>query len=177
MLIKAFLGIAVLLGLFFIYVTTREGHFRYERSGLIKASPGEIFPYISNLRLGEQWSPYEKADSNLKKKFIGPDAQVGSKMEFLGDRKSGSGSLEILKIIPNETVEFRLIMTAPMKADNIVRYNLREESGGTRFTWEMEGDGGFMGKLMTLLIDCEKMVADQFTVGINNLKALVEGKK
>jgi hypothetical protein len=41
----------------------------------------------------------------------------------------------------------------------------------------MSGNGGFMGKLMTILIDCEAMVGDQFNAGIASLKALVEGQK
>lgn len=31
-----------------------------------------------------------------------------------------------------------------------------------------------MGKLMTTLIDCEKMVTDEFEKGFQNLKAVVE---
>ncbi len=45
---------------------------------------------------------------------------------------------------------------------------------GVEMTWSMSGDGGFLGKLIGVFIDCEKMVKDQFVVGIKNLKVIVE---
>lgn len=177
MIKKTGLGVLVFIILFFGYVSTRSGHFSYQRSGVIKSTSEVIFPYISNFRLGGEWSPYEKIDPNMKKTFLGPDAQVGSVMEFEGNSDAGSGKLELLKIVPNELVEIKLTMTKPFYAENIVRYTLQSDDGGTRFTWSMSGDGGFLGKLMTLLIDCEKLVGDQFELGITNLKTLIESKK
>jgi hypothetical protein len=176
MLVKIILGVLVAVVVFLAYVTTREGKFHYERSGVIQASKEQIFPYISNLRLGGQWSYYEKADPEMKKTYHGEDGQVGSKMEF-ESKTGGSGSLEILKIIPNESVQLRLIMTAPFKGANLIDYKLTPEAQGTRFNWVMSGDGGFMNKLMTVFMDCEKMVGDQFSQGIDNLKVLMESKK
>ena len=40
----------------------------------------------------------------------------------------------------------------------------------------MSGDGGFMGKLINIFIDCEKMVTADFETGIKTLKDLVEKK-
>ena len=169
------LGFLVLAVVFFIYVATRDGKFRYERSGVIKATPETIFPYISNLKLGGQWSPYEKKDPNMKKVFSGPEDQPGGKMEFEGNKDVGSGSIQLLKVIPNQRVDLHLQMIKPFKADNLVEYTLTPEAeGSTRFTWTMSGDGGFMGKLVVVMIDCEKMVADEFTRGIENLKNLIE---
>jgi hypothetical protein len=176
MFIKIILGLIVVVIGFLAYVATRDGKFRYERSGLIKASPEKIFPYISNLRLGGEWSYYEKADPNMKKSYSGEDGKVGSKMEF-ESQKGGSGSIEILNMTPNQSVDLRLIMTAPFKGDNLIHYSLTPEAQGTRFTWTMSGDGGFMSKLMTVFIDCEKMVGDQFSQGIQNLQTLMESQK
>lgn len=172
MILKIVLGIVIALGLFLGYVATRDGKFIYERSGVISAPAEKIFPYLSQFKLGGQWSPYEK-DIEMPKTYGGTEGAVGSWMQF-GPSKSGSGRLEILEIAKNEMVKLRLHMTAPFEVDNVVIYRLVPESKGTRFTWTMEGDGGFMGKLMTTLIDCEKMVGGQFTEGINNLKTLVE---
>ncbi len=68
-------------------------------------------------------------------------------------------------------------MIKPFRGENLIQYKLTPEGSGTRFSWTMSGDGGFMGKLMTVIIDCEKMIAGQFTEGINNLKAVVEAQK
>ena len=169
--------VVVILVVFIGFVMSRPSHFNYERSGVINAPAEKIFPYISNFKLGGEWSPYEKVDPNMKKVYSGTDGQVGSVMEFDGNKEAGSGKLEILNIVPNQSVEIKLTMTKPFFAENIVHYKLSPEGEGTRFTWSMSGENGFLGKLIGVLIDCEKMVADQFVVGINNLKALVEAQK
>ena len=177
MLKKIGIGVLAALVLFFGYVATRDGKFRYERSGVINATPEQIFPYLSQFKLGEKWSPYEKIDPNMKKTFSGTDGQAGAVMEFEGNSDAGSGKLELLSLVPNQTVDIKLTMTKPFHAENLIQYSLTPEAQGTKFTWAMSGDGGFLGKLMTVVIDCEKMIGDQFNQGIANLKTVVESNK
>lgn len=176
MALKVALVIVGAIGVFLIYVSTRDGKFHYERNGLIAAAPDAIFPYIRDLRKGDLWSPYSKIDPNMRSTFSGPEGEVGAVMEFEGNQQAGSGKIEILRIVPNELVELKLTMKKPFRAENIVQYRLTPEAGGTRFSWSMQGDGGFIGKLMNTLIDCEEMVAGSFSEGIQNLKTLVEGQ-
>ncbi len=171
------LVVLALVVLFVGYVASRDGKFHYERSGVINASAEKIFPYLIDFHLGQQWSPYEKMDPNMKRNFIGTAGQPGSIMEFDGNKDVGAGKLELLKVQPNDLVQIRLTMIRPFKGENLIEYKLTPEGSGTRFTWSMSGDGGFMGKLMAVLIDCEKMLGDQMTSGINNLKAVVESQK
>ena len=173
---KILAALALLLIGFVVYVQTRPAEFRYERSGIIQASPEVIFPYLNQFKLGNEWSPYSKKDPNMQFVFSGPEAGAGSKMEFKGNRDVGSGELEILKSETNASVELRLTMKEPIAGENTVFYTLTPEGTGTRFTWAMSGKGGFISKLMTVLIDCEKMVAGDFEVGIQNLKTLIESK-
>lgn len=175
---KILIGIVAVLVVFLGYVSTREGQFNYSRSGVINAPAEKIFPYLSDFSKGGEWSPYEKIDPNMKKTITGAPAQVGHAMDFEGNSDAGSGRLEMLRVVPNELVEIKLIMTKPVHAENIVTYKLTPEAGGgTRFTWSMSGDGGFLTKLISVFIDCEKMIAGQFEVGINNLKTLIEAQK
>ena len=177
MILKITISLVIILVIFLGYVSTRSSEFDYVRSGVIKASPEEIFPYISNLRKGELWSPYEKLDPNMKKTFNGVDGTVGSSMDFEGNRDAGSGRLEIMNIVPNQSVELKLTMTEPIKVENVVIYTLTSENDGTRFSWSMKGDSGFLGKLVGVFIDCEKMLAGQFSEGIENLKNYIEKNK
>jgi uncharacterized protein YndB with AHSA1/START domain len=174
MVINIIVGLVIILGIFAFYVSKQPKQFTYERSGLIMAPAEKIFPYLSNFKLGHLWSPYEQADPNMVKAFNGIDGAVGSSMDFKGNNKAGSGRLEIMSLDPNKRVKIKLTMTAPIKAENFVIYTLTPEAGGTRFSWSMEGNSNFIGKLMTVVIDCEKMVAGQFSKGIENLKKVVE---
>ena len=166
----------VLIGLLFLlilYVATRDGKFHYERSGVIQAPPEVIFPYLSDFHKGQEWSPYVQMDPKMKVTFTGDGAKVGSSFDWEGN-KSGSGRPEFTKITPPELVELKLTMFKPFKAENQVRYRLSPEEGGTRFSWSMSGEAGFLGKLMEVFMDCEKMAAKPFTDGINNLKRIIE---
>ncbi len=176
MIKKILLGLLVIILIFLGYVSTREGKFRYEYSEVIHAPADKVFEMMSDFKKGSLWSPFERVDPTMKKTYLGTDGQVGSVLEFDGNKEAGSGKLEMLKLVPNEAVDIRLIMTKPFKADNLIEYRLKPEGDGTRFTWSLSGDGGFPNKLITLFIDCEKMVVDQFKKGIANLKPLVETK-
>lgn len=174
---KILLAIAVILVLFLGYVSTKPSKFHYEKSGIIIAPPEKVFPYLISFKLGKEWNPFDQRDPNIKRTFLGEDSQVGSKMEFEGNSDAGAGSLELLNLVPNELAEIRLLMTKPMAADNIIQYKLKAVEGGSEFTWAMSGDGGFIGKLFCTFIDIDKMMQDQFTIGIENLKKVVENKQ
>lgn len=169
--------IAMVVGAFVLlflgYVLTRPSSFRYERSGKIQAPTEAIFPYLSDLKKGAEWSPYEKMDPNMKKSFTGPDGQVGAAEDF-ESKEAGSGRLEMTKIVPNERVEIKLTMTSPFPSENLVTYTLAPEDGATKFTWSMSGENGFLGKLLSVFIDCDKLIGGQFEDGIAALKTLVE---
>lgn len=174
MVLKILAGIVAVVILFLGYVATRDGHFKYERSGVINAKPEVVYPYVSQFKLGQQWSPYEK-DPDTKRTFGGAEGQAGSFEEF-DSKQMGTGRIEITSAVPNQQVDLRLQMYKPFSADNHVVYILAPEGEGTRFTWTMEGDGGFMSKLMATLINCDKMIGGQFEEGIANLKRIVEKK-
>lgn len=175
MLTSILLGFGALLAILFLYIGTRSGRFRYVRSGLMKAPPEKIYPYLCDFRLGAEWSPYEKTDKTMKKQFWGEFGQIGSVMIFEGNTNSGAGRIEILRMVPNESVDLRLTMKRPFEAENLVRYELKREAEGTRFTWIMQGEGGYMSKVINFFVDCEKLVAGQFEVGIAQLKFLLDG--
>lgn len=173
MLKKILIAIVALLCAFLAFVATREGKFHYERSGVIQASPEKIFPYLISFQKGQEWSPYTKADPQMKISYSGTEGALGSVMQFESNQ-AGSGHLELVGMLANKSVDIRLVMAKPFAADNQVHYSLEPVEGGTKFTWAMDGEGGFMGKLISVVINCEKMVGDQFSEGIANLKKLVE---
>lgn len=174
MLIYILSGIVIVLGLFLAYASMKPKEFHFERSGVINASPEKIFPYISQLKLCGMWSTYEMRDPTMKKSYSGTDGAPGATMTFDGKSSSGTGRIEIISVKPNELAEFRLVMTKPFACDNIIRYSLKKENNGTRFTWSMDGENKFINKIMITLIDCDKMLDKDMNEGINNLKKITE---
>lgn len=173
MIRKISLGLLVLVVGFLIYVAFQKSEFHYEQSGVIAAAPDKVFPYISYLQLASKWSPFEPANSNMKKTYTGDDGHAGATMEFDGDNKAGSGRLEVLDVIENERVDLKLTMLKPIKAENTIRYTLTPVEGGTQFTWSMSGKTDFIGKLMGVIMNPEKFMEAQLQEGIQNLQNLL----
>jgi hypothetical protein len=68
----------------------------------------------------------------------------------------------------------RLLMIKPIAADNRVTFMLEPEGEATRVTWAMDGGVPFVGKLIHLVINMDKMVGNDFESGLADLKALAE---
>jgi uncharacterized protein YndB with AHSA1/START domain len=174
MAIKILAGVVVAIVAFLGFASMRPADFRYERSGVINAPPEKIYPFLSDFNLGSQWNPYEEKDLNMKKSYSAEQGRVGSSMSWEGNNQVGSGRLEITRLEPNDSVDIRLTMTEPMNMSHNVHYKLEPIESGTRFTWWQEGQNNIIGKVMTVVIDCDKMFGEDMEKGIAKLKKVVE---
>lgn len=156
------------------YASTRPDAFSIERSTVIAAPPSTVFPMIDSLKRMNEWNPFVQPDPNIKIAYWGPDMGVGAGHSWDGNGQVGKGTIEIIESQPNSNVAMRLRMVKPMAADNRVTFELQPATEGTRVTWRMQGRQPFIGKIMTLVIDCDVMVGKQFEKGLAALKALAE---
>ena len=65
-------------------------------------------------------------------------------------------------------------MIKPFEANNVVEYTLQPKGGSTEVTWAMQGQTPFLGKVVHVLLDMDKMVGADFEAGLTKLKALAE---
>ncbi|MCC6779598.1 MAG: SRPBCC family protein [Hyphomicrobiales bacterium] len=172
--------LAVIIAGILAYAATRPDRFAVERSIVIAAPAETIFPFINDLRSFNSWNPFDKKEG-IKGDFSGPPAGKGARYSF-DSRRAGTGSIEIIDTAPPTRVSMRLLMSKPMAADNRVTF-LLEPLGGpaadpvakqTRVTWRMEGASPFIGKLVQVFLDMDKMVGGEFATGLADLKALAE---
>lgn len=47
---------------------------------------------------------------------------------------------------------------------------------GSQVSWAMSGTCNYIGKLVGIFINADKMIGGDFATGLANLKSLVEGK-
>jgi hypothetical protein len=99
---------------------------------------------------------------------------VGSAYTWSGNREVGEGTMTIIETKPGELVRARMDFRKPFAATNTVDFTFVPEGHHTLVGWSMYGPNNFMGKAISLFIDCDKMCGDQFSKGLQNLKALVE---
>lgn len=151
--------------------------FKITRTGIIASPASAIFPHINNLQNWNAWSPWAKLDPNAKNVFEGPAEGLDAKMSWAGNSKVGVGSMTIMESRADEFIRFKLEFQKPMQATNSSEFTFAPEGDKTTVTWTMTGTNNFMGKVMGMLMNCDKMVGGQFEKGLADLKAIVELQK
>ena len=86
----------------------------------------------------------------------------------------GKGSSTIIESIPNERVRFQLDFVEPFAGTSFAEFSFKPDGQNTLVTWSMNGDNNFVGKAISLVIDCDKMIGEQFEQGLANLQGVVE---
>ena len=172
MLPTILIAIAAIILLFAIFVSTRPSDFRISRTGRISAPPDVVFENVNDLHKWEAWSPWAKMDPNAKSTFAGPIAGPGSSMEWNGNNKVGAGRMTIEDSRVNERIQIKLEFFKPFKATNTAEFTFKPEGGQTSVTWTMSGKNNFMGKAMSMVMNCDKMIGGQFEQGLANLNSV-----
>jgi hypothetical protein len=172
------IALAVAIAAALVYAAIQPDTFRVIRSIVIAAPPDRIFPLINDLHAQSSWSPFEK-DPNMKRTHSGAPAGKGAIYEWDGNRNVGAGRIAITDSVPPSCVSLALDMSRPFAAHNIVDFILEQKGSATnapstQVTWAMQGRQPFVAKVMSLFINCDKMVGSQFEEGLAKLKALVE---
>ncbi len=168
------IGIVVAIATLLVYASTRPDTFSVARSLSIKALPEKILPLIDSPRAFNSWNPFLAKDPATKLTYRGPARGVGAAHDWDGNSKVGRGSVEVIASQPPANVVMRLDMIKPMKASNRVEFTLVPQGTATTVTWAMSGRQPLMAKVMTVFIDCDKMVGGEFEKGLASLKVLAE---
>lgn len=175
-LLLGLLGVAAFaIAALLAYAATRPDVFRVERSVTIAAAPDAIRPLINDMQRFNTWNPFNKKDPSMKGSYRGPTAGPGAAFDFDGNQNIGKGSLQIVEPTGPNRVSMTLDMTAPMETHNLIDFTLApQDAGRTKVTWAMQGATPFIGKVMGVIFDMDKMVGGDFEAGLAELKTLAE---
>ena len=168
-------GILLLAGVAGILIAAAfaPDKFRIQRSARIDAQPARIYPLINDMAGFNRWNPFARKDPAMLGSYRGPAQGLGAGYSFKG-AKSGEGSIEIVDTKPGREVVMRLDMLRPFAAHDLITFTLAPLADATQVTWAMEGDVPFIGKILHLFLNMDKMVGGDFEAGLANLKSLAE---
>ncbi len=169
-----FLIAALVLVLFLVYVSRRPSSFRYVRSATISAPASAVFPHVNDFHKWEAWSPWEKLDPATRKIYSGSAFGVGANYAWQGNSKVGSGHMTIIESRPSEFIRITIEFIKPMKATNTIEFTFAESGNQTVLAHSMFGCNSFLGKLMGLFMDMDKMIGTQFEKGLQSIKEIAE---
>ena len=166
--------LAVLIAVILIYAATRPDTFRIERSTNIKAPPEKIFPLINGFHQWEAWSPWEKIDPAVKRRYSGADSGKGAVYAWQGNKDIGQGRMEIIESTPSSNVVIKIHFIKPFDAHNTIEFTLERRGDTTKVTQAMYGSSPFISKLMGLFFSMDEMVGEKYEEGLASLKAIAE---
>ena len=167
--------VVALVVIFLIVAVTRPAFFRVERSAAISAPPMALFEQVNDHRKFAVWNPFMKLDPNVKNTYSGPESGVGAVCSWDGNRDIGAGSATITDSKPGELVRMRMDWKRPMEGIATVDFTFKPQADKTLVTWAMYGKNNFMGKVVSVFIDCDKMCGPQFEQGLADLGKVVTG--
>ncbi len=172
LIVVAILAVAVIGVL--LLASTKPDTFRVTRAATIKAAPDKIYPLIADFHRWTAWSPYENKDPAMKRTYGGTPGAVGQTYAWSGDKNIGVGSMTLTEVAPSSKIALKLDFISPFEAHNTVVFSLTPQADGTTVTWDMQGPTPFIGKIMHVFINMDKMVGSDFEVGLVNLKSTAE---
>lgn len=165
--------IIVLIAAILIFAATKPDDLHVKRTVWIKAPPEKIFPLINDFHAWGLWTPYNK-DPAMKKTYGGAASGVGATYAWDGNKEVGKGSISITESVPNTRIAFNLDMLKPFEGHNKVVINLQASDGGTQVTWALHDKTPYMGKVMSVFMNMDKLIGTDFEVGLANLKTICE---
>jgi len=170
LLIAAILAVGVVL----LLAAGKPDEFRLERKAVIHAKPGKILSLIEDFHAWSIWSPWEDVDPAMKRTYSGSATGVGARYAWEGNRKVGSGKMEITEVQAASRVKVKLDFLKPFEAHNTAEFSLVQNGETTEATWAMYGPNRFFAKVMHVVFDMDKMVGKDFEKGLARLKTAAE---
>lgn len=157
-----------------IYAATKPDTLRVQRATSIKAPPDKIFALINDFNAWGAWSPYEKKDPAMKRTRSGAPIGKGAVYEWDGNKDVGKGRMEIVDTSPPSKITIKLDFEKPFEGHNIVDFTMEPKGDSTNVTWAMQGRSPYFAKVIGVFINMDRMIGQDFEVGLANLKALAE---
>ena len=174
MLKKLVILIVVLIAGLFGYAYTKPDAMHVERVTTIKAPAGKVFALVNDFRQWPQWSPWEQLDPQMKRTLSGAAAGPGAVYEWEGNSDVGKGRMEITNASEPDNVTIKLDFLEPYEGHNITQFMLQPSGDQTTVRWTMDGPSPFMMKVMSVFMNMDKMIGDDFDKGLASLKSVAE---
>jgi uncharacterized protein YndB with AHSA1/START domain len=166
--------IVLLIAVVLILAALKPDTFRVARTTRIRAPAEKVFALINDFNRWVAWSPWEKMDPALQRIYSGPVSGKGSVYEWKGNKKVGEGRMEILESSPASRIAIKLDFIKPFEAHNTAEFTFMPQGDETGVTWTMQGSTPFIGKIMHVFVDMDRLIGKDFEAGLANMKAAAE---
>jgi hypothetical protein len=174
MIKKIAIVIVALVAAVLLYAATKPDELHVERTATIAAPAGRIYTLVADFHNWTSWSPYEKRDPAMKRTYSGAPSGKGAVYQWDGNNDVGAGRMEIIDTAMPSNVVIKLDFIKPFEGHNVARFTMEPSGDSTRVTWSMDGPNLYVGKVMSVFMNMDAMIGNDFATGLANLKAVAE---
>jgi len=174
-LIRLILGLCALVLILAAVALGLPAHVTVARSITVNAPEYAIYPYLTNLRRFQDWSPWMVRDPQMKLTYSGPPEGRGAKVEWVSEKPSiGTGSMQIVETEQSRSVGLTTNVNG-LEGDS--RYELAPDGSGSKVTWSFGYQTGSSPFKRWRALMLDGFIGSEYRVGLEKLKALVEKER
>ena len=168
--------ILVIIALPLIIALFIKKSYSIERETIINKPKQFVFEYIKFLKNQNKFSKWASMDPEMKLTFSGTDGSVGFISAWDSDKKNvGKGEQTIKSIAEGEKIEYDIHFIKPFEGKAIASMTTIQISDNlTKVTWQLQSSMNYPMNFMLLFMNMEKMIGDDLSVGLANLKKILE---
>lgn len=152
---------------------------RVERSIFVGMPASTVFTLLNGFTSFTAWSPWMEKDPDAKYTFAGPQAGIGAKLSWAGNRLVGHGTQEITASKPYGHIDVLLDFGDQDQA--VARYAIAPVDNGVLLTWSFETDvtrgqnfyNALIGRYVGIMYD--RWIGRDYEQGLANFKRFAEG--
>ncbi len=176
LILYTLLGILGLLILVLIIAAIVKKEYAVVSEINISKTKQEVFDYLKLLKNQDNFSKWALMDPNMKKEYLGTDGTIGFVSTWESNQKNvGKGEQEIKKIRLSERIDFEIRFIKPF-AGVASAYMTTEpiSANETKVKWGFDSKMKYPMNLMLLFMNMEKMIGNDLSTGLSNLKSILE---
>jgi hypothetical protein len=173
---RVLLVLVILIAIPLIAALFLKKDYAVEREVTINKPKQEVFEYVKYLKNQNKFSKWANLDPNMKQEFRGTDGTVGfvSAWESQSD-EVGKGEQEIKGIKNGERIDYEIRFLKPFESTSPAYMTTETVNGNqTKVKWGFNGHMPYPMNLMLTVMNMEQMLGDDFQLGLNNLKGIME---
>jgi hypothetical protein len=173
---RIFLFILAIIAIALIAALFVKKDMKAEKEIVINKPRTDVFNYIKFLKNQDNYAKWNKMDPAMKKTYTGTDGTVGFTSAWDSDNKDvGKGEQTITALKDGERMDCDLHFLKPFDSKAKTYFTTAAVNDSTtKVSWGFESKMPYPFNLMCLFTDPSKMVGDDFSTGLTNLKAVLE---
>ena len=175
-LLLIILALIIIVVLFLIIGFFTKKDYSVGREIIVNKPKAIIFAYLKLLKNQNKFSVWGSMDPNMRTEYTGIDGTEGFVSAWDSENKNvGKGEQEIQKIVEGERLDYEIRFIRPFKSTNwAFMITTRINDNQTLVHWEFNAKMKYPMNLMLLFMNIEKLIGNDLSKGLENLKGILE---